>query len=136
MTLSDQTGVISVGAAVLAVFVSAWAIREARRTAPTGTYFSEMAAAYADYLRTVSNFVFERGLPERDAMAGALNRLFLFASPEISEKANALYTLVLQWGKSAMLPASPIDELLNELVGLMRADLDLFRKTGQHGTGP
>ncbi len=32
-------------------------------------------------LLAVSDFVFERSLRERDAMASTLNRLFLFASP-------------------------------------------------------
>lgn len=124
--------IISSGVALLAVFASFYAIREARRTALTGTYFSEMAAAYSDFLRAVSDFVFERGLRERDAMASTLNRLFLFASPEISGKANELYTLALQWGKTGSPPASQIDARLNELVALLRADLDHFRKTGQH----
>lgn len=132
MALSDWTGLFSAVVALLAVFVSFYAIREARRTALTGTYFSEMAAAYSGFLRAVSDFVFERGYPERDAMASALIRLVLFASPEIAGKANELYTMALQWGKTRSLPASQLDARLNGLTAPLRADLDHFRKTGQH----
>ena len=130
MTLSDWTGVISVGAAVFAVFVSAWAIREARRTALTGTYFSEMAAAYAGYLRCVSNYFFLRGRDGRDELTGALYRLMLFASPDICECARELYKDLCTLEDYSPESTARLDKRMNSLENMMRSDLEVYRKNG------
>ena len=125
--------VLSVCAALLSVFVAAWSVVQSRRTALTGVYLSEMTAAYSDFLGCVADFVFRRGLEERDALAAALYRLVLFASDEIADEAQMLYHSLLQWGKTNQSQALEVDRMVNHLGNLMRADVGKFRKTGRHG---
>ena len=97
----------------------------------TGTYFSEMAKAYADYLRCVSEFVFRRGTSERDALVAALYRLQLFASPEIFDDAQELYAFLLRWAASDPSEALAVDDRVCNLTDEMRAHLDRTRKRGR-----
>ena len=108
-----------------------YAVKQARKTALTGTYFSEMAQAYSGYLRCVSEFVFRRGLEERDALAASLYRLQLVASREIASDAQKLYVFLLAWASSNPAGALEVDEQLNSLEAKMREHLDQARKYGR-----
>lgn len=116
---------------LLSVAVAFYAVQQARKTALTGTYFSEMAQAYSGYLRCVSEFVFRRGLEERDALAASLYRLQLVASKEISSDAQDLYVFLLAWASSNPRGALEVDERLNNLGEKMREHLDQARKYGR-----
>lgn len=116
---------------LLSVIVAFYAVQQARKTALTGTYFSEMAQAYSGYLRCVSEFVFRRGLEERDALAASLYRLQLVASKEISSDAQDLYVFLLAWASSNPRGALEVDERLNNLGEKMREHLNQARKYGR-----
>ena len=131
MDSTQWTSLISSGVALLAVFVSFYAIREARRTALTGTYFSEMAAAYAGYLRCVSGYFFLHGLEGRDELTGALYRLMLFASPDICVCAQELYTDLCTLKDYSHESRSRLDKRLDFLENMMRSDLESYRKRGR-----
>ena len=128
--ISEMIDLIALGIAFLSVCVSFYAVRQSRKTALTGTYFSEMAQAYSDYLRCVSEFAFRRGLAERDALAAALYRLQLFASPKIAVDAQKLYVSLLQWASTNPTGALSVDELTNSLGSEMREHLEKVRKLG------
>lgn len=116
---------------LLSVVVAFYAVQQARKTALTGTYFSEMAQAYSGYLRCVSEFVFRRGLEERDALAASLYRLQLVASKDISSDAQELYVFLLAWAASNPSGALEVDVQLNRLGSKMREHLDQARKYGR-----
>ena len=116
---------------LLSVIVAFYAVQQARKTALTGTYFSEMAQAYSGYLRCVSEFVFRRGLEERDALAASLYRLQLVASKEIASDAQELYVFLLAWASSNPRGALEVDERLNNLGEKMREHLNQARKYGR-----
>ena len=128
--MNDLWNVISAGLSLASVFVAAFAVLSARRTALTGTYFSEMTKAYADYLHCVADFVLRRGAAERDTLASALYRLQLFASSEIASDAQDLYATLLNWAQSNPTNALQIDSLTNDLGAKMKAHLDRTRKRG------
>lgn len=130
MELDNFLTIISLVIAFFAVCVSLYSVQQSRKTALTGTYFSEMTKAYSDYLRCVSEFVFRRGTSERNALAAALYRLQLFASLEIAIDAQQLYVLVLDWAASNPSGALTIDEQVNRLGDKMRKHLDRTRKSG------
>ena len=131
VSLDDILTIISLIIAFLSACVSFYAIHQARKTALTGTYFSEMAHAYSDYLRRVSEFTFRRGAPERDALTAALYRLQLFASPETSSDAQHLYTFLIDWASSNPSSALSLDEKVNSLGSKMRNHLNKARKRGR-----
>ena len=126
----DALTIISLIIAFLSACVSVYAVHQARKTALTGTYFSEMAHAYSEYLCCVSEFAFRRGQSERDALAAALYRLQLFASREIASDAQQLYVLVLDWAASNPTGALLLDEQVNSLGEKMRNHLNQARKRG------
>ena len=130
MELDNLLTIISLVIAFFAVCVSLYSVQQSRKTALTGTYFSEMTKAYSDYLRCISEFVFLRGTSERNALATALYRLQLFASLEIAIDAQQLYVLVLDWAASNPSGALTIDEQVNRLGDKMRKHLDRTRKSG------
>lgn len=130
LSVNEILTLISVLSSLLAVGVALYSVREARRTALNGTYFSEMASAYSDYLRSVSQFVFRRGVAERDALAVALYRLQLFASSEIASAAQDLYVSLLDWAQSNPSEALDIDAKVNALGSEMRRHLNEARKRG------
>ena len=123
--------IIASAISFLAVCVSLYAVRQARKTALTGTYFSEMASAYSDYLRCVSEFVFRRGTAVRDALVVSLYRLQLFASPEIFSDAMELYRFLLNWAKSNPSGALAVDDATYNLGVKMRKHLEKVRKRGR-----
>lgn len=129
--MSELIDLIALGIAFLSVCVSLYAVRQARKTALTGTYFSEMTQAYSNYLCCVSEFAFRRGLAERDALAAALYRLQLFASPKIAGDAQELYVFLLQWAASNPTGGLPVDELTNNLGSEMREHLEKVRQYGR-----
>ena len=131
MTTDDILTIISLVIAFLSVCVSFYAIHQARKTALTGTYFSEMAHAYSDYLRCVSEFAFRRGASERDALAAALYRLQLFAAPEISRDAQQLYVFLLEWASSNPDRALSVDEKVKRLGLKMREHLENVQQRGR-----
>nr|WP_317324498.1 hypothetical protein [uncultured Flavonifractor sp.] len=131
MELDNILSVISAAIAFSAVCVSLYAVRQSRQTALTGTYFSEMAQAYSEYLRCVSEFAFRRGLTERDALAAALYRLQLFASRDISVDAQRLYVQLLDWASSHPSSALELDGPVNEIGDKMRRHLDQARRHGR-----
>ena len=122
--------IISLLIASSSACVSVYAVHQARKTSLTGTYFSEMAHAYSEYLRCVSEFAFRRGQSERDALAAALYRLQLFASREIAFDAQRLYVFVLDWAASNPTGALSLDEQVNSLGEKMRSHLNQARKRG------
>ena len=130
MELDTLFSVASALISLSAVCVSLYSVHESRRTALTGTYFSEMANAYYDYLSCISEFVFRRGASERDALAAALYRLQLFASSEISADAQGLYIFVLDWASTNPTRALEVDALVNDLGYKMREHLEQTRKYG------
>ena len=132
MTLSvnEILTLASVFISLLAVGVAFYSVHEARRTALAGTYFSEMASAYSDYLRCVSQFAFRRGVAERDALAAALYRLQLFASSEITTAAQDLYVSLLDWAQTNPSGALDMDAKVNDLGSEMRRHLNEARKRG------
>ena len=132
MDLANVFACVSCGIALLSVIVSAYAVVQSRKTALTGTYFSEIASVYAEFLRCSGNFVFRKGSPERDALVSALYRLQLFASEQIAGEAQELYLALLEWAASGASRALELDYKLNRLSTLMQADLDHFRKKGHH----
>ena len=123
--------VVSLCIALASVLVSFYAVRQARKTALTGTYFSEMTQAYAEFLRYVTEFAFRRGAAERDALAASLYRLRLFASPEIFRDAQQLYAFLLAWASSNPSEALALDEKVHNLGDKMRFHLDQTRKRGE-----
>ncbi|OUN05532.1 hypothetical protein B5G43_12665 [Flavonifractor sp. An92] len=131
MELDTLFSVASALISLSAVCVSLYSVRESRRTALTGTYFSEMANAYSDYLSCISEFVFRRGASERDALAAALYRLQLFASSEISADAQKLYIFVLDWASTNPTRAPEVDALVSDLGYKMREHLEQTRKYGR-----
>ena len=131
MTIDDILTTISLVIAFLSACVSFYAVHQARKTALTGTYFSEMAQAYSEYLHCVSEFAFHRGVSQRDALAAALYRLQLFASPQISRDAQQLYVFLLDWASSNPTGALPLDEKVNSLGAKMRIHLAQARKHGR-----
>ncbi len=122
--------IISLLIASSSACVSVYAVQQARKTALTGTYFSEMAHAYSEYLCCVSEFALRRGQSERDALAAALYRLQLFASREIASDAQQLYAFVLDWAASNPTGALLLDEQVNSLGDKMRKHLNQARKRG------
>ena len=130
MQLDNALTVISLIIAFSAVCVSLYSVHQSRKTALTGTYFSEMAQAYSEYLRAVAEFVFRRGAAERDALAASLYRLWLFASPEIFEDAQGIYVQLLSWAASNPSGALELDEKVQKLADDMRVHLDSTRKHG------
>ena len=130
LTFSDVCNVISFLLAFAAICVSLYSVREARKTALTEAYFSEMAAAYADYLRCVSDFGYRRGFEERDALSAALYRIELFASPDICKEAEDLYVYILDWAASNPTRAISLDTKSNHLAVLMREHLKKTQKSG------
>ena len=132
MNIANICACVSCGIALASVLASIYAVVQSRKTALTGTYFSEMASAYADFLRCVGNLVFRRGNPERDALAASLKRLLLFASDEIGDSAQVIYVETLKWASRDRSDALELDDNLNQLEVLMRKDLEHFRKHGRH----
>ena len=130
LSVNEILTLASVFISLLAVGVAFYSVHEARRTALTGTYFSEMASAYSDYLRCVSQFAFRRGLAERDALAAALYRLQLFASSEITTAAQDLYVSLLDWAQTNPSGALDMDAKVNDLGSEMRRHLNEARKRG------
>lgn len=113
------------------VAVALYAVFASRKTALTGTYFSEMSQAYSDYLLCVSAFCLRRGANERDALAASLCRLQLFASKEIDADAQELYAVLLAWAASNPTGALEVDARLNSLALEMRAHLVHVQKKGR-----
>lgn len=132
MPIANICACVSCVIAFASVCVSIYAVRQSRKTALTETYFSEMASAYAEFLHCIANFVFRRESPERDALSAALYRVLLFASDEIATSAQQMYVQVIDWVMSGTDRALTLDENLNRLEELMRADLDRFRLRSRH----
>ena len=130
ISLGDALTIISLIIAFLSACVSFYAVHQARKTVLTGTYFSEMAHTYANYLCCVSTFAFHRGQSERDALAAALYHLQLFASREIASDAQQLYVFVLDWAATNPTGALSLDERVNDLSDKMRKHLNQARKRG------
>ena len=130
MELDNILAIISSAIAFFAVCVSLYSVHQSRKTALSGTYFSEMTKAYSDYLCCISEFVFRRGTVERNELVAALYRLQLFASCEISIDAQNLYIFVLDWAASNPTSALAVDERVNNLGNKMRKHLDQVRKRG------
>ena len=130
MELDYILAIVSSVISFFAVCVSLYSVHQSRKTALTGTYFSEMTKAYSDYLCCVSKFVFRRGLAERNELAAALYRLQLVASCEIAMDAQNLYIFVLDWAASNPTGALTVDEQVNDLGGKMREHLSHARKRG------
>ena len=123
--------IVSLCIALLSVIVSLYSVQQARNTALTETYFSEMTSAYSGYLCSISDFVYRRGAAERDALVASLYRLQLFASSKISRDAQELYVYLIDWASSNPTGAIDLDELVNALGEEMRTHLDLTRKRGE-----
>lgn len=123
--------IVSLCIALLSVIVSLYSVQQARNTALTETYFSEMASAYSGYLCSISDFVYRRGAAERDALVASLYRLQLFASSKISRDAQELYVYLIDWASSNPTGAIDLDELVNALGEEMGTHLDLTRKRGE-----
>lgn len=132
MNVANICACISCAIAFASVCASIYAVVQSRKTALTGTYFSEMSSAYSEFLKCAADFVFQKGFDERDALAAALYRLQLFASEKISSDAQLLYLAVIDWAQTGTVHAREIDHRINQLGVLMRDDLAQFRKTGHH----
>lgn len=135
MTKETLLQLLPIIAAFAAVWVSWCAVRESRKTAINGTYFSEMVSAYSTYTRCLSEFVFKRGITERDAMAVALYRTLLFAPDDIAALSQECYIDVLEWAANVSSPtprAEGLDRKVNRLQKMMKADIDRFREKGAH----
>lgn len=130
LTFSNICNVISFLLAFAAICVSLYSVREARKTALTGIYFSEMAAAYADFLKCLSDLALRRGPGERDALAAAIHRLLLFAPTDIYKEAEELYLLVLDWDETNSTQALSLAEKSSHLAVLMREHLKKTQKSG------
>ena len=130
LSVSEVLTGLSLVIAFLSVCISFYSVRQARKTALTGTYFSEMVQAYSEYLRRVSEFALQRGLAERNALVVALYRLQLFASPEIFSDAQELYAFLLSWAKSNPSDALAVDDATYNLGVKMCEHLKKIRERG------
>lgn len=120
---------ISAGVAFLSVCVAVYSVRESRRAVITGTYFSEMVDAYADYLKCVFCYYFEYENSDQSSdkytLSAALFRLSLYAPSNIVHGAMELHALVLSENQSKKVLNEKIDQLLE----LMRGHItDIQRK--------
>lgn len=116
------------------VCVSLHAVRESRKSALTGTYFSEMTAAYAEYLRCVCDLVYKRGTPERDAIVAALYRLRLFAPISVCNAADALYARTLDFARTGQGNTLAINSQLDQIGLWFAQDLEHYRLYGTHAS--
>lgn len=133
MDLDAILTILSLVIAFTSVCVSLYSVQQARKTALTGTYFSEMTSAYASFISAVNNFVYHCcDLRMRDELSSALLRLQLYAPPSIDQAAQRLYVKLLDWGEQPHDGALDIDKTLQELQDDMKADLDYFRRVGKH----
>lgn len=132
LTIDRILTMVSLVIAFVAVCVSLYSVCEARKAVLTGEYFSEMADAYAAFLKCTAEFAFRKGRPELDALASALYRLMLFASDEIGQEAQDLYSFAIEWAQSGQQRGLPLDEKVNHLGDLMRKDLTHFWQKNRH----
>lgn len=130
MEFSQVIALASIGVSAVSVFAAIYAVRESRKALLSGTYFTEMADAYANYLKCVASFVYQRGIKERDALSAALYKLLLYAPQPIADKAQELYCFVLEWARSGQAGALPVDEKVNRLGELMRENVADVRRRG------
>lgn len=135
MEFGQIVSLISLGISFLSVLTAFYAVRESRKAVFSGAYFSEMTAAYAGFLESISNFAYQRGIPERDALAPALYKLLLYAPKSIGDEAQELYLFVLRWAQSGQPGALPVDERVNRLGDMMRKDIISARGKGCFKTG-
>lgn len=132
MDLNQIFAVVPLIISIAAVGASIYATVQSRKAVFSGAYFSNMVAAYADYLKSVAEFVYNRDNLHRDALSTALYRAILFASPDIAEYSQKLFLFVIDWSRSGMVRPLPVDEKVNELGNLMKNDIDHFRRFGHH----
>lgn len=130
--ITELSGILSVVIAFAAVCASIYAIRQARKTALTGAYFSEMALAYSAYLQCATDFAHRRGLKERDDMTAAFYRLSLFASEAVLKDATGLYHFLIAWAQEGILLGVQPGNRLEKCQELMRNDLEMYRRHGHH----
>ena len=130
LELSDFATAAPIAISVVAVCVSLYSVHQSRKAILNGTYFSEMAQAYADFLKCVADFAHQRGMQERDALCASLYRVELFAPRDISVDAQNLYIFLLDWAASNPTRALSVDEKVNNLGLKMRNHLGQFRQSG------
>lgn len=130
MEFSQIISLISLGISFLSVVAAFYAVRESRKAVISGAFFSELIDAYADYLKCVADFVYRRGLSERDALAASLYRVLLFAPGPIGDEAQALYVYVLDWAQSGQSRALSVDERVNRLGDMMRENIAFLQRNG------
>lgn len=127
ITFDSAVTLASCAVALLAVCVSAWAVWESKQTQLNAAYFSEMTAAYSSFLGGVSQFVLRQDEPSKNTLASDLYRLKLFASDQIMENAQKLYTSLLEWRSQEHHDSFPLDPEIHLLAEQMRTHLELFR---------
>lgn len=117
---------ISIGVAFLSVCVAVYSVREARKSVITGTYFSEMVNAYADYLKCVFYYNLEHERSDRHILNAALFKLLLYAPSQIGDEARGLYDFVLSGDQSK----EDLARRINQLLALMRENIADLQKKG------
>lgn len=113
---------------LVAVIVSGYSISQARKAQLTATYFTEKAKAYGDYLDSVARFAYKPCDATRDNLSSTLYRLMLFASSDVSAKAQIVYAVAIERSRSGMRDTHILDEHTNTLGILMKKDLASFDK--------
>lgn len=116
------------------VCVSLYAVRESKKSVLTGTYFSEMTAAYAEYLRCICDLVYKRSAAERDAIVAALYRLRLFAPISVCNAADDLYARTLDLARTGRGDTLAINSQLDQIGLWFAKDLDHYRLYGTHAS--
>lgn len=130
MEFSQIISLASVGISFLSVLAAFFAVKESRKAVFSGACFSEMVDAYADYLKCVASFVYQRGLEERNALSAALYKFLLYAPSHIGDEAQNLYIFVLDWAQSGQTRALSVDERVNRLGDMMRENIAFVQKSG------
>ncbi|MCH5260711.1 MAG: hypothetical protein J1F18_13195 [Lachnospiraceae bacterium] len=117
---------ISIGVAFLSVCVAVYSVRESRKAIITGTYFSEMVDAYADYLKCVFYYKLEHERSDRYILDTALFKLLLYATANIDAEARGLYDFVISGNRSK----EELARRINQLSALMRKHIADVQKKG------
>ena len=112
--------------AFAAVIVSGIAISNARKTAITSTYFTELTKSYRDYMDHITRFVYTPCDETRNNLVSSLYAVGLFSSDEVFDAAQSVYCELIDWNRAGRGYTLHVDAMVNKLGDLMRKHLETF----------
>lgn len=109
---------------LISVIIALYGVRKGAKTAIFQSYLSQKAETYSEFLRSLTEYIYQPGQHAKTALTHALYAASLFAPPKAIREMNGAVNIVFadDWQRPG--GSKALDEIMDQVIHTLHDDLN------------